>query len=187
MRNGDSSSKVGLIIGALIVGGIVGFFIGRQAGPGPSRAVTEPRPISNVAPTPLPLPTPTEPRYASDTAKTDAAVNPCNGAGVKYLTVDSVGAPSCIDVEIYPANGDQVKWTAPAGSTLVLTFKNPSAFPNKSCGLNTCDSKLPASTAYSSTQDYALQVYLKGTPTPGPTTPTPIPNAGAHGHIIIKP
>jgi hypothetical protein len=146
-------SRIGWILVALVVGLVVGYFVGVQSGGGTARYAT----------------------------------NPCIGSGVKNLNVNSAGAPSCVDVEDFPANGDRVKWTGPAGSTLQVVLKDPSSFPHLSCNYNLCDSGLPASSAYSSTQEYTIELYLKGTPTPGMGTPTPLPGNGAYGRIIIKP
>ena len=112
-------------------------------------------------------------------------INPCIGGGVKNLTVNLAGTPSCAYAEDFAAAGDTVNWTAPPGSTLKIVFRDPNAFPKLDCNYNTCKSGLPGSSVYSTTQDYWAFVYPKGTTEPPP--PTPPPTGMQLGHIIIKP
>ena len=187
--NGKPSSGIGLVVGALVVGGVIGFAIGRSGGGGGG---TSPTPVPTTAP-PAPSQTPT-PRvgpigdYSSGSG--------CLGQGTKDIYVSPNGTNSCRDAvtnpdgtaDDYAANGDTVNWSSDVGTRLVIVFRTPSvasqAFPQFGCIANTC-SVGPAVTKYHLTpQPYAAYVFNR---TPTPPGPTPTPATPMLGKIIIKP
>jgi hypothetical protein len=182
MEKGHSSSRVGLVIGALVVGAIAGFFIGHQA----SRSS---RPALDLPTTPLPAPPP--PISSGSISVTTGAITvapSCLGPGIKYISVEQSG-PGCVDAEMFAAAGDRIIWQSPQGSSLWIIFKEPKVFPHRSCAANTCEAGLPELSAAPTNQktfDYDAVIFGKGTPTPLPNIPTPTPRP-AYGRIIIKP
>ena len=152
MANGGGS-KTGVVIGALVIGGILGYLIGRATAPKP-------------------------------------ATNPCTDPGDKNVSVRTDGTLSCQEIWLWTTTKDQATWTAPAGSTLVISFKDSGIFtPHSSeTSPNIVTSGQPSSSVqHGYPYDYSAIVYGKGTPTPGAGTPTPTPSNGAKGRIIIKP
>jgi hypothetical protein len=160
----------GVVLGVLLLGGLAGFLIGR---------VTAPVPPILVCPTPVPTP-----------PSTPIAVDPCTDPGTKNIAISAAGSPSCYDAWLWTTSNDQAVWTAPAGSTLVIAFKDQGIFTLQSSQTNPnkVSSGAPSTSAqHNYPYGYAAYVYGRGTPTPRPGTPTPTPVAGQLGRIIIKP
>ena len=171
--NGDpsrprNSSLTGIVLGVLVVAGIVGFLVGRATVPVP--------PVPNC---PTPVPT---------AAGTPVATDPCTDPGAKAIAVSASGAPSCYDAWLWTTSNDEAVWTAPAGSTLVIAFKDQGIFSLQSSpsSPNKVSSGSPIGSAPHNTPfPYVAYVYGRGTPTPKPGTPTPV--VTPQGRIIIKP
>ena len=190
--NGKPSSGIGLAIGALVVGGVIGFVIGRSGGGGG----TTPTPTGSPVPSPVPLLTPTPPAVRTLTYDSGKS---CFGADTKTIYVDRSGVNSCYDAQtnaegsadVYPAEPATVNWNSDPGTTLVIVFQTPDAvkaFKNLRCYANSCSIGQADPTYHITPQPYAAYVYGKGTPTPKPGgSPTPTPSGPMIGHIIIKP
>ena len=162
-----ASSKIGLVLVVLLLGGLIGFLVGR----------------ASVPPVPAPPPCPTP-------AATPVATNPCTDPGNKAIAVNAGGTPSCPDAWLYTTSNDQATWTAPSGSTLVIAFKDQGIFSLQSSPTNPnqVSSGAPSSSAPHNTPfPYWVYVYGKGTPTPTPAARTPTPAVTPQGRIIIKP
>jgi hypothetical protein len=118
------------------------------------------------------------------------ATDPCTDPGSKAIAVSAAGGLSCYDAWLWTTSNDEAVWTAPAGSTLVIAFKDQGIFNLQSSASspNKVSSGSPLGSAPHNTPfPYAAYVYGRGTPTPKPGTPTPTPATTQLGRIIIKP
>ncbi len=171
----DSPSRLGLVVGALVVGGIIGFFIGR-GGTGTTNPPTHtPVPTATGSPTPVPFAT------------------LCLTPGPQVIEVGANGVPACLDARIAANKKDTVVWKTTPGYYLWIRFPETGVFPKITCGASECNSDLPAdghgnTNAMTPTPYYYyVNVLRKGETTPKPGTPTPTPQALNGRVIIIKP
>lgn len=173
----NSPSRLGLVVGALVVGGVIGFFIGRAGGGGPTYPPTQtPVPTATHAATPLPHAT------------------LCLTPNPQTIEVGLDGVPACLDARIAANQKDTVVWKTTPGAYLWIRFPETGVFPEIKCTTpNECNSGLPG-TGYGNTNAmtptpyyYYVNVFRKGEPTPKPGTPTPTPQVMNGRVIIIKP
>lgn len=171
----NSQSRLGLILGALLVGGVVGFFIGRAGGGGTTY------PPATVTPT------------ATATATALPASVVCRTPGPQVIEVGLDGQPSCLEARIAANQKDTVVWKTTPGYALWVRFADTAVFPKITCTANECSTDLPANgygnpNAVTPTPyDYKINVFGRGEHTPKPGTPTPTPQVLNGRVIIIKP
>jgi hypothetical protein len=172
----NSPPRIGLAIGALIVGGVVGYFIGK----------------GGTAPQVPPTPTPAKPTPTAATSATAVPFSPltCLTPGPQTIMVGDDGVPECPSAFIHTSQ--TVAWKATPGRTLWIRFPDATSFPNIACVANQCASDLPG-TGTGSTNGtgygYNINVFQTTTPTPRPGTRTPTPQTDHSRNriIIIRP
>jgi hypothetical protein len=174
MGDSNNPSRLGLVVGALILGGVVGYFVGKGT-PGPQVPPTQTPP----APSPMATTTPTPKTHGG-------AV--CLTPGPQTIVVGENGSPDCPSAFIY--DNQTVTWQTTPGATLWIKFPNATVFPQITCRANECNSNPPASGSGSTNgtgYDYNVNVFQTTTPTPRPGSKTPTPQVNYGRVIIIKP
>jgi hypothetical protein len=163
--------RIGLAIGALIVGGVVGYFVGKgTAGPQvpPTPTPTKPTPTAAASATPVPF---------------SALI--CLTPGPQTIMVGDDGIPECPSAFIH--SNQTVTWKTTPGRSLWIRFPDATSFPKITCVGEQCNSDLPGNGTGSSSgkgYDYRVNVFQTTTPTPRPGAKTPTPQTD-YGRIII--